>query len=425
MYTLVKALVHDRLVRNKWVELSDLTQLLNTPVEQVNGLFGPIQLILTHNTEPTKLLRYDFTNKRREFKAGSINPVLSAWLTEVASFNLSSLPFTGSVIGKAFYSDILEAGFGITTAIPGGMPNDRHADEVREDVLITVPKTLTPDLLQDNCLFTVAGYLHRPYATVNGVYLRGGGTTLNRSNQNTCGVISFSTLGGIKTHGITEDMLSALPDPEARTRKLTQPVFVKVPDYDPKKQTVMLSLMGVLLPLGKTFREVGDGIFEINLARYNYMMAWMRAERIMGFKDIKLKIEQNKHKPTQLSMFDVAGYEFVKGILTCSQTFLIVINNPSIYCDKVQLETTQNSMAFMHSDIVDAPVVDSQGVLMDYLLTHELDQWIVDVAASDLDNRRVNTTPHLLLDAVDSLNNHLVQKVRNTAYILNIVGQRF
>lgn len=424
MYTLVNAYRRDSVVRNKWVEVEGLVALLATPVENINAVYGQVQLILVHNSEPEKKVRYDFVNLRREIDA-PFNPTLGQWLEHVRNSNISYVPFKGVNRGKVYYADAIEAGFGVNTTMPNALPNNKHTDEVRSDVIITMPKHLTPELVLDNCLFTVAGYLHRPYATVNGVYLKDAGTTLNRSNLNTCGVLSFSTVGRIKTYPIKLNMLSALPAHGVRQRRLSQPVFVKLPDYNPTTQTAMLSLMGVLIPLGKTFKEVGDGLFEINLVQYNYLLAWMRAERILGFKQIKSQIEQSKESPTQLSLFDVAGREFVEGVLTCSQTFVITVENPAFYCEKIPMETSQNSMVFMHHAPVETPVVDSQGVMMDYLVNKEADIWTIDVPPSDLVNRRILTTPYASGDAVDSLADHVKQMKRNTAYRLEMVGQQF
>lgn len=424
MYTLVKAYHLDRLIKNKWVELTDLEGLLNTKVEYVNGTYGRTQLILTHNTEPDKRLLYDFTEKHSEFQ-GTTGSTLRQWLIDAAGFNLHTTVHNKMTIGKAMYADLIEAKFKIETVIPGGTFNPVLADEVRSDLLITVPSHVSPEVVRDNCLFTVAGYLHRPYATVNGVYLQDGGTTHNRSNMNTAGIISMNTLGGLKTYPITEDMLSALPGREERRRKLRQPVFVKIPNYNPKTQTAFLSLMGVLLPMGKTFYEVGEGLFEINLVQYDYLMQFMRAERILGFKELKKKIEQRKDAPTLLSLFDVAGRDFLLGILTCSQTFIIVVDTPGVYIERKQLETTQNSMSFISPIPVEGPVVDGQGVFLEYLINRDLDAWVIDTPPTDLVNRRVKTGPFELGDSADSLADHQKPLRRNTAYQLIIGKQTF
>jgi len=424
MYTLVKAYHLHRLVKNKWVELTDLESLLDTKVEYVNGTFGRTLLILVHNTEPDKRLRYEFTEKHSEF-AGTLGNTVRQWLLAAADFNLSTAVHNKMLIGRALYADAIEAKIKVETVIPGGVFNPTQADEVRSDILLTVPKHTTPEVVRDTCLFTVAGYLHRPYATVNGVYLQDAGTTLNRSNINTCGVISMGPIGGMKTYAITEDMLSALPEHGERRRQLRQPVYVKIPNFDPQKQTAFLSLMGVLLPMGKTFREVGDGLFEINLVSYDYLMMYMRAERVLGFKELKKKIEQRKDAPTLLSLFDVTSRDFLLGILTCSQTFLIVVDTPGIYIERSQLETTQNSMSFISPLPVEGPVVDGQGVFLEYLINRDLDSWVIDTPPTDLVNRRVKTTSFELGDSADSLADHQKPLRRNTAYQLMIGKQSF
>lgn len=424
MYTLTKAYQHDRQVKNKWVEVKDLATLLGTDVERINGLYGPVQLILTHNTEPEKNLRYDFLDKRREFK-GPLPATLGQWLTAAAGINLSTTVFTGFMDGRVYYADVLEAKWDIHPTIPNGLPNPRHTDVTKSDLLLTPPSHLLPELVLNNCLHTVAGYLHRSYATTNGVYLRDGGATLNRSGMNTSGIISFSAVGSLKTYGITEDMLSALPEHGERQRRLSQPVYLKAPSYDPSKQTAFLSLMGVLLPLGKTFREVGDGLFEINLVQYDYLQTYMRAERILGFKDVKAKIETSKRAPTQISLYDARSRDFLLGILTCSQTFLIVVDTPGVYFEKIPMETTQNPMVFMHHSTIDGPVIDGQGVLLDYLINKDLDVFTIDTPPTDLVNRRMHTAPFEYGDSVDSLPRHDKPLRRNTAYMLRIGKQTF
>lgn len=415
MYTLLKAFKHHSRIRNKWVEVDDLNALLNTNVEQVNNLFGRVQLILVHNSEPSKHLRYDFVQQRKQFQPPPPTTLLQ-WLTLAAGINLNTTEFKGLGLNRAFYADCLNAGFKLETTYPAGIPNMTQTDEMRTDVFIEVPSRLTPEVVLSNCLFTVAGYLHMPYANANGVYLRDGGTTLNRSNINTCGVISFNTLGGVKAIGITPEMLSALPEHGEMNKRVKRPIYIKVDNFNPMTQTAFLSLMGVIIPMGKTFREVGDGLFEVNLVQYDYLSLFMRAERILGFKDVKKKIEQNPKALTQLSLYDVASRDFLEGILTCSQSFIFVVNSPGVYWEKIQLETTQNSMAFLSQQPVKGPVVDGEGVMIDYLQNRELDAWVLDTPPTDQINRRVMVGATYNEEAVDSLPQHDNQMRRTRAY---------
>lgn len=424
MYTLIRAYQHDSKVKNRWVEMTDLGDLLNTNIEMINGTFGPIRLILVHNSEPDKQLAYDFVKYRKQ-----VNPpapaTLAQWLTAAAGINLTTTEFKGLKQIRAVYADLFEAGFKIETTYPGGIPNATQTDEYRTDVLIMSPNHVSVDVVRDNCLFTVAGFLHYPYSTANGVYLKDAGTTLNRSNQNTCGVISFANLGGIRCHRITPEMLSALPEHGERNKKIRRPVYVKIEDFNPDTQTAFLSLMGVLIPLGNIFREVGEGLFEINLVRYNYILTYMRAERFLGFAAIKKRMESNPEAPTAVSHYDLASRSFLEDILTCSQSFICVINSPGVYFEKQTLETTQNSMSFLSSQPVKGPVVDDEGVFVEYLQSFDLDTYVLDTPPTDLIDRRVLKGNLYNDDAIDALPSHLGQLKRNRLHELFIARSVF
>lgn len=420
MYTLLQAFKNDSKIKNKWVEIADLAALLNTNIEMVNTVFGKVQLILTHNTEPTKKLRYDFVRYRREV-TGQPPLTLSEWLTLAAGINLTTTVFTGIKVFSALYADLIEAGFRIETTYPAGIPNFTQTDEYRTDALISLPVHLLPEMVIDNCLFSVAGYLHMPYATTNGVYLRDAGTTLNRSNLNTAGVISFANLGGVKCHPITPNMLSGLPLPTDHIKRLRKPVYVKLEDFNPSTQTAFLSLMGVMIPLGDIFKEVGNGLFEINLVRYDYLMTYLRADRSLGFAAIKEQIERSKNAPTLISLYDAASYEFLKGILTCSQSFIGVINSPGVYFNREKLETTQNSMSFLSNQPVYGPVVDEEGILLEYLQSKDLDTYVLDTVPTDRYVPRSHSTGAVYNeDSVDFLPRHLKQMRRSSAFELFI-----
>jgi hypothetical protein len=421
MYTLRKFYHKVNANGMRWLEV-DLAEVLAADVRTLTATYGQSRMILTHDASPNVQYLFDFTQDGATF----VQPFFSAitvanWFIALANKALPTVEFTATKTVKAKYANALEANFSVEEVIPGAGPNPTVPFSERTDLLLTHP-TLSPGLVEANVLVEVNGFLHRTYSSERGLYVKQGGRSAQVAKINSVGIVSLAPLGGCKIYPIVESMITGLPEDGAT---LDTPLYLNVQDVDWDNCTAMLSLCGYLIPLGSTFRSIGNSGFELNLLRYPYLENFLKAEKYLDLQRIRAAISTNPLAPTMISVPESKGRNFLLELLTTSQSFVIAVQSPDVYCDKIPLETTQHPCVFLHHETVTSPAVHHDGRLMSYVLEDEGDKWVVIVPDGIHDRLRMHSIQWHNAPAVDSVRTNLHRLQPGRGAILDIKRDLF
>lgn len=383
----------------RWVE-QDLATALAADVRTLNQTYGQVRMILTHATVPDKSFLFNFTQDSTDFVNRFTQKLTVAeWFVALGATTLPTTEFTRVKTSQAMYSDAIQAGFKVEAVVSGGPPSLEVPWALRTDLLLKHP-TLSGGIIEANVVAVVNDYIHRTYSSDAGLYVMQGGRTMTVSDMNSVGLLSLANLGGCKTIPIVESMIGGLP--EAGTI-LESPVYVSVPDIDWNTHTAVLVLCGHLIPLGNVFKATGNGLFEINLSHYPYLENFLQAERYMDLRQVRAVVDRQAAAPTMIAVQQARGRAFIKKLLTISQTFILAINCPDVYFDRMPLEGTQNPLRYIHHQAVTGPIIHHDGRLMNYLQEDNDEMWVIQSTVGVHDHMRMHDVRWRNANAVDAV----------------------
>lgn len=383
----------------RWVE-QDLATALAVEVHSVGQVLGQTRMVLTHDTDKDKFFLFDFFMDALPFvNRFEQRMTVAEWFVALDNLALPTKEFKDITSVQAVYSDAIHAKFQVEMVVPGGGPSMDIVTSAKTDLLVT-KKGMTGGMVEANCLASVAGFLHRTYSSSRGLYVMQGGRTVQVSGINSLGLISFSKLGGCKVVPMVESMLGGLPAPGD---SLDGPVYVSVPGVDWSQHSAMLVLLGHLIPLGDVFRATGDGLFEINLLRYPYLERFLTAEKYMDLSQIRSVVSNKKDAPSVISVVETRQRDFLRELLTISQSFIVVIGKPDIYTNRIPLEAGGHPCAFFHHEAVKAPVVHHDGRVMNYLQLDHWPKWTLLAPEGPHDHMRMHDIRWRNANAVDAI----------------------
>lgn len=400
----------------RWVE-QDLATALALDVRAVGQVLGQTRMVLTHDTDTANLFLFDFFADGAEFvNQFEEQMTLGEWFVAMGSLALPTRPFTKLVNKQAMFSDAIHAGFKVECVVPGGVPSIELPWSVKTDLLVT-KDGLPGATLEANLLASVNGYLHRTYSSSAGLYVMQGGRTVTVSDMNSLGLISLANLGGVKTFPITESMLGGLPEGED---ELDRPIYVSVPDVDWGSHTAMLVLLGILIPMGTVFKPTGNGLFEVNLSNYPYLERFLSAERHLDLSQIRSVVANKQNAPSVISVTQSRQRDFIRQLMTISQTFIVAVPNPDVYIDKEPLEVSQHPCAFFHHEAVFSPVVSNTGRFVNYLLLDQTPKWTLLAPDGGHDHLRMHDIRWRTVGAVDAIRSNRNRFMPNRPSIMHI-----
>lgn len=373
MYSLIRA--YSRTLSGAGrLTLVDNQELLDTPTYLVNSTYYNLMLVVTHSTEPTVELLFDYHANGAYFHTDfNQTKPFSDWLLHVAGKNISNDKRTKLKTAAVNVADIYEAGFTPDTSVPGGKPSLETVRSAKRDLHI-VHKTLKPELVGPNIVVSSVGYLHQVYWSTDAVYARGGGRTLEISNETPTSIISFANLGGCQTIPITPGMLQALPEPGA---KLSTAVYINTPDFDWTNKTAFLVVGGYLIPAGKTFNPVGDKTFEFKYLRYPIADHFLESEKILDLSSVRAVLTRREGNANALSPDELYQREFIQAYLTHENSFLIAVNSPGVFVEYDDLEPIQTPGVYLTPKQPTGIAMADNGRIIDYLVRQEEFGWSI------------------------------------------------
>lgn len=281
-------------------------------------------LVLTHFaiTGPITLRLKD---AERLIVSLATDPTVSEWLTTNANTALPTVAGIPKVIRKNVLArDPWQAGFSATLCVALGSPYNDTTDADKTDIWLTREKT---DYIvsQSHALATVNGLVHRVDADKDGLYIKDGGVTFRRSNNALLGLMSFESIGKVKTHTITADMIYH-PEP---TGKLSDSAFIKLP-FDATGKVVGIVIAGYLHLVTDDVKVIGDKSIKVLMNRIPYWERYMESRRTIDMTSME---RFHKVNDTDKTIYDSVGFnsdECIKEMLTLSQSFLVEIETDNM-----------------------------------------------------------------------------------------------
>jgi len=361
MYQLVSARYKVDRRSGRWVE----ADLSTAPITGLTAYYADVWLFVTYPslTVPKALRLSDFSNLLNGI---SSTMTVQEWLAHMGNttlpWNENPPSFEERLVE---YAQAWHAGYEIQAQGRSGVVDDELAKSHRQDLVLTHP-SYDSLYINQHCLFTVNGYFHLSDADENSVRIIDGNTTVRKTNDNQIGIYSFEQIGPIKTCPIKADMVTAMNDQSP----LWDGAYVTLPaDINLDEKTVLLVVGGFLQVLGKTYKRVGDRTWKVELGNIIFLDRFIQSLKDMDLSS--LNIEAPDNNPTFALTAKLKSDEAVRAYMTLSQSFMVIVDSPSLFQEYIPLESSGLSHRYLSPVNEQLPVVGAYGRMLDYHLIEE------------------------------------------------------
>lgn len=369
MYRYENALARIGNSASRWSEVS----LADTPIATIFNFYREVLLVLS-NDVLDNLVTLNLIDAVDRFSGADGSVTVSQWLSDLADESLPTTDMVPEVVTATVkYNDVYEAGYKANLAFADGNPFSDVPDSEKEDILLTKPN-LDYATFHRNCLVTVNGLIHRTDYDVNGIYVKDAGISFRRANDNHLGILSFKDVGEIECITITPEMLYN-PHPSG---KFKDSVYVKLPQPTNEK-IVMLVLGGYLHLIDSYFHCINDQVIKIDTANLPLLHRFYESRKLISLDTMEEHHDKSINNPTQIALSELFSDESIAAYLTLSQSFVIILDAPSLYLEKHKLGYGHlPGRYFTHQKPI-WPIRTELGRLPEYIAIPETDIWTIAV----------------------------------------------
>lgn len=375
MYTFIKAVCLARSTGSQWGE-KDLSNIL---VYDIFNTYTEVFLVLSSIYYEGPLY-VNMATLKEEFS--SFNGTLTQMLDKLGNRTLTIAPkLPNAKVRYAKFSDAYLAGYKVDRTLMNVATTQGYPTDALTDLKITRAGYDTDmKLLHNHCLITVNGYLHQTDADSTAAYVKDGGLSNQIARQNALGILSFLDIGKVTKVAIKEGDIY----PQNSEAKLRERLYFRT-DADIENKTVLLSLGGYLvMPEENVFWQSGSHSFALNVEALPIVERILESKHFIDLSPLGIDTLPNDEYVMDLNQ--ILGDDVLKKYLTLSQSFLIIIDTPSIFTNRVQLRSSSwpGVLTAYHNPV--DPLIVGYGRMAEYWKEVEDGQWTLTINNGYRDN---------------------------------------
>ena len=270
------------------------------------------------------------------------------------------------------YSDVCQIGYKAMLVRRGFVDPDGYPREELRDIELTRPGYSTKlGSIHTHCLVSVNGFFHQTDTDGTRAYVVEGGRSVQHGHCAHIGLTSFSSIGAVRKLPIAPEAIAA----KQADAPMKDGIHFSVPE-DLTGCSVALVLGGYLIfPEESIFYPVGDGCFELNIDRLPYLERIIESSHWIDLSSLgltKSPINEMLFNPTELWSDAV-----LTKYLLLSQSFLVVIENDSVFTNKLHLRQANFPGFFTCLEKPVYPLIASFGRCAEYWRTYEDRFWTI------------------------------------------------
>jgi len=291
-------------------------------------------------------------------------------------FTATEPPFEEIVV--ATYHDAHRAGYRAYPSRIGVSLDTNLPLSYKKDLAINRPDFNT-DLKDvfNTCLVTVNGYVH--YLDFDGsiLHVKDGGSTYLRTKDNQLGFINFSKIGKINCSHFNDADIKNEVFPNEQLRPLNEKIILSL-NKDITNKSVILSLGGYLIfPEENLFYQSGNNEFTLIPNSIDLVGKFLESYNYLD--NSSLGLDLSVQYPDRINIQEFLSDEVLRKYLMMSQTFIIIVDNPELYTNKIAIRRSTYPGMFVTYQEPIYPLITNHGKIGEYWKTHEDGQWSVNV----------------------------------------------
>lgn len=348
---------------------------------QVFAQYSSIYAIVTTTTDPTEVAMDLY---RLPYQVRYLNNTLQEWFSTIGNATLPTQPVPqGQRQAFVQFWNLFQEDFDIRLANRGIHPDLELIDDQEIDVLVSKPGA-NYEAINNYCLITVNGFIHRVDHNSHGVYALGGGRSRRHSGKSDVGLLDFQHIAPIKTIPITSDLLfkrdEAVPYSSA--------VYFKLPESIGQRRA-MLVIGGWLHPLTADYSIVADNLIKFDTKNYPWFKRYIQTKDYLDLSELGIeKLPNGAYSQDQL--YSDAVFE---KWLTMEQSFIVLIDVPQLDVGFAELQATKLPGRYYAATKPQYPIVVGDGRLAEPVITFEKHKWVVALDNYMSDNLVFETMP--------------------------------
>lgn len=316
-------------------------------------------------------------------------------------------------IRTVHYKDAIDAGYNVLATKIGTHHEIDWPLDVARDLLLS-KGGINYDFMYKHCLVTVNGLLHRTSQSVNGLYVVDGAYSRTVANDTLVGLISFADVAELSFINLHETMLFRPVNDSKHYNKAYLNVGQSL-----EGKTVLLSLGGYLHVLDEAYRVIGDNVVVIDFNNLPLLERYYESSELIDLSS--LDFTKALSNPDQRVVNEIIESEsFIKKYLNLPQSFLIVVDAPSLYCVKHLLERTPAPGSFTTELLPKWPIRSLNGRLPEYTVRRDNEKFILRIVNDIIPNYQFNTTDWQDEESVSSSRLPFKPFIRDRAFMLEI-----
>lgn len=339
-----------------------------------NYIDGYIELSNPGLARPVYL---DIKTLRRDKVPIDLNKTLKGWLIAIGDLTLrASATKPNYVTESVLARDAILSGFKVDLTEPNKKPDTEASVGNKTNLFITYPLGRN-DVLQSRVLTTVNGFLHpnRPYS--NGIQVIDGGKSMLHASSNNVSLLSFETIGDIQQIPIKAEMINRYTP----ATPFNQTVMIDL-DVSLVGKSIILSLGGYMFVAPSFVNVVSDegGLVEVNLSAIDIPLKIMKSYESIDLSSVGiLEADPDNLSFGKVRISDVTSDVAIKKWLTLPQSFVIVVDTPTLTLERVPTQATGLYGVFETHENPYLPLMDHYGRLPEYWVKQQHDAWIIQV----------------------------------------------
>lgn len=368
MYTLIKTIA-----RSYQRELG---------VREINAPDVNIRTLLRENLEVLLVLKNTYLSGTHTLNLNTVVPLIyntsptltvSQWLAHIGNQTLPTTvgePVLTTHVARMV--DAYVAGFVVQTST--GFTGTDTGDVLDIDRPHLSLKKVGTEYLQmhRHVLAAVGGYLHLTDADPTGYYIKEGATTMRIAKSPKVNLISLDKIGSFSLIPIANCTITPRRGTELHRG------FTLTTDRNLANKTVWLSIGGYLLNLNRGYRQINDKSIVVDWNQLNIHLKYLTAKQFIDLSAVEATLSFQDDGVIDKTSLNSNGA--ILSYLHLSQSFLIAIDNPSIYVDMVRLEDTGLPGKYYAYQHPMTPMVTHDGRLPPISLIDERKAWVVSTS---------------------------------------------
>lgn len=327
-YSLLNVLGRLKGTSQKWLEVDISTISIQELVTQ----YYDIYIQLDHPTFEGKSRYTTLSDLHRSIDRMDLT--LLNFFDELNTSSIVTHPGTIQVdTGPILSSDIWDAGFNVQLTDRTKHPDIDLPNSAKNDLLLTKSMIDYNDLYH-HTLVNINGLFHRTSASEYGLHIVDGAYGMRQANRVLGSITSFEHVGSLDIIDVSEDMIY-YPKPDVN---LYEQTYLNL-GIDTEDKTVLLVIGGYLHALDEAYSKIGNGLIKIDFNRIPLIQRHLESTDLID--QTSLGIEYSG-KFNHLEVDSILRSDnYIKALLSLSQSFIVVIDTPHVIVDRTLLEASK------------------------------------------------------------------------------------